>query len=243
MLRKYLASLILMMTTPALAVEVKVGAYEFPPYVTDQGGVSQRFIEFLNSNQGKYNFSLVRTTAKGRYDDLKSKKFDLILFEDKSWGWKDQTVDVSSPFHSDATSYVALKDTSRNQSFFNAVTAKSLIVVRGYHYGFAQFNADEIFLKQHFKIEFADTPQAVLESLFLRRGDIAVTTKSYLKMFTTYNPEASPKLLISEKPDQQYQLSAVIRKNGPINKSDFDRIIRDLKKSGKLKDFFDANEF
>ena len=190
------------LSSPLLAKEIKVGGYDFPPYVTAQGGVTQKFIQLLNKNQKTHHFSFVKTTSTNRYEDLKAKKFDLILFEDKAWGWNDAKIDASESFYLDAGVYVALVEPKRNQDFFSELGSKTLLIRRGYHYGFANFNANEEYLTKNFNIKIMDTPKQIIEGLVQKKGDIAVITKSYLASYLKSHKSISKKLLVAAKLDQ-----------------------------------------
>ncbi len=234
MLRKFLVALFAFLPTALFAIDVKVGAYDFPPYVTDQGGVTKSFVQVLNDQQSQYKFTLVPTTAENRYQDMKAKKIDLILFEDIAWGWSSSAVKASTPYLQDAAVYVALKKEGRGQAFFDTLKKRSLLVRRGYHYGFADFNADEKWLKKHFRIQLYETPKLVLDNLLAGKGEIAVITKSFLNTYLQEKPEAKDKFLVSEKLDQAYHLSAVIGSHAPLSVGDFDKLIESLKSAGKL---------
>ena len=87
--------ILLLFVTSAIAEtqKVKIGAYPFPPYVEVKDnkitGVLPEIIDILNESQTDFHFSLVLTSAKRRYVDFKKSRFDLMLFEDLSWGWEE----------------------------------------------------------------------------------------------------------------------------------------------------------
>lgn len=216
----------------ASAVEVKVGAYDFPPYVTDQGGVTGELVALLNSSQTAFVFTLVATTSRDRYGDLQSGKYDIILFEDSAWGWANTPAIATTPFHADAAVYVALRRENRGQEFFADLSSRTLLIRRGYHYSFAGFNADEAFLARNFRVQIYDTPQQIVDGLLAEQGDIAVITQSFLAGFLAAHPEQQPKLLIADKVDQAYHLGALLRPDGPLSRSKLEELITALQRSG-----------
>ena len=87
---------------PVAAQTVQVGGYDFPPFVEKINGkyvgITLDMIDALNQFQHNYQFTFVSTAPKRRYKDFDEKKFDIIMFEDKSWGWQDKSIDASSVF-------------------------------------------------------------------------------------------------------------------------------------------------
>lgn len=230
----YLILLSLLFIPAVFAVEVKVGAYNFPPYVTDQGGVTQDLVNLLNSSQNDFVFTLVATTSQDRYADLRSGKYDIILFEDPAWGWAETPAVATAPFHADAAVYVALMKDDRRDDFFADLSTKTLLIRRGYHYGFARFNSDEAFLTRNFRVQLYDTPQQILDGLLAEEGDIAVITQSFLGGYLATHPEQQPKLLIANQVDQAYHLGALLRPDAPLSRAEFEGLIMTLQGSGKF---------
>lgn len=227
--------LLSLLCVPAVfAVEVKVGAYNFPPYVTDQGGVTQELVNLLNSSQSDFVFTLVATTSQDRYADLRSGKYDIILFEDPAWGWADTPAIPTAPFHADAAVYVALVKGNRRDDFFADLGTKTLLIRRGYHYGFAQFNPDEAFLTRNFRVKLYDTPQQIVDGLLAEEGDIAVITQSFLGGYLATHPGQRPKLLIANQVDQAYHLGALLRPDAPLSRAELESLVKILQQSGQF---------
>ncbi|WP_255543066.1 hypothetical protein [Azospirillum sp. INR13] len=87
---------------------IKVGAYEFPPYVDETGGgVTRDLLDLFNAAQSERRFEMVRTAPQRRYDDLEQGRFDMIAFECGNWGWQGRPVEASRPFLRDAEVFIA----------------------------------------------------------------------------------------------------------------------------------------
>jgi len=143
-----------------IAETITVGGYIFPPFVEKKDnqytGITIDLISEMNSFQNKFKFQFIPTASKRRYSYFDKGKFDLIMFEDISWGWKYKDIVASQVILTGGGEvYITKADLSKDQSYFNNLKHKSIAVILGYHYGFANFNSDETFLKDNFKIQFS----------------------------------------------------------------------------------------
>jgi len=66
------------------------------------------------------------------------------------------------------------------------------------------------------------------------RGDISVVTKSFLNQFLNKHPERRQQLLISNKLDQEYNHTIIVRKGIKPTVKELDGYLRDLRKTGAL---------
>ena len=111
-------------------VVIKVGGYEYPPFVENEGkeGIVKDLIYKLNTSQKKYYFEFVLTSPKRRYRDFKFQKFDVILFEDEAWEWKKSGIlyDKTVVLGNGTELIVALNDGIRNQKYFDSLNYKKV---------------------------------------------------------------------------------------------------------------------
>ncbi len=234
---RWLWALVLVLGTgPVLAATlVKVGGYEFPPFVEGRRGVVHDLVALLNEAQADYRFVVVTTSARRRYQDFDRGAFDVMFFESPAWGWEGRPVESTTDYlRGDGEVYVALAAPGRDERFFDPLSARSLVAVTGYHYGFADFVSDKSQLRKRFDITFADNPEAMLRMLFAGRAEIAVVTRSYLEAYRKRHPQQVPELLVSARFDQQYVHAALLRKGGPISASTLDALIKTLERNGRL---------
>jgi polar amino acid transport system substrate-binding protein len=239
-MNKYLIILLVFFTASASAgEEIKVGVYDFPPYAFTKdkvSGITVQMLALLNKFQQKYEFQAVATTPKRRYGDFEKNKFDMMIFENKAWGWLEYPVTVSQAFLRGGEVYVTLAKPGRDQSFFTDFKQKSMIGVLGYHYEFANFNADIAYLHKKFTIELTDGQQKSLQLILNDRGEIAVIPKAYLNYYFGQNPKDKSKLLISDKMDQVYRHTILLRKKHPkITIRDINKLLFQLKKQKVLE--------
>lgn len=226
-------------STRALAVDiVKVGIYDFPPYasITDKSiGISVKMIAAMNKFQHEYEFVVVPTTARRRYSDFEKNKFDMMIFESKNWGWGKYPIAVSNAFATGAEVYVTQAKPGRGQDFFSDFKNKVMIGVLGYHYQFAGFNTDQDYLENNFNLLQTNSQKKSLELIINDRGEIAVLSKEYLNYHFSQSPGDKSKLLISDKLDQTYQHTILVRKNRKLSISYINKLLAQMKKKGTLK--------
>ena len=215
--------LLTLVGSPAMAdVTVKVGAYHFPPYyhTKEARGLVVDLIDFLNQAQHEFTFKLVPTSPRRRYADMEAGRFDVMMFEMKEWGWSDRRVETTPSMLTGGELYVARVEDGRGESFFENIVRKKLVGIAGYHYRFADFNSDEQFLKSTFDIRLTSTHDGNLMSILAGRSDVAIVTQSFLKRWRRKNPDASERLLVSERFDQHYRLPILVGPKSPATASE-----------------------
>ena len=237
------ASLIffLMASTAAIATQtVKVGASAFSPYIEAVEGSKARIelIDLMNAFQDKYHFELVLTGPMRRFVDFDRGLYDVSCFDNLAWGWGERAVEATQVYLSGGEVYVALAKPGRDQSFFADLTDKRIIGMRGYHYGFAKFNADPDFLEQNFGMTLTYNNENTLRFLFLNRGDVAVVTEAFLPSYFMRNPQHKNKVLISQKRDQDYMHTCIVRRGTHPNASELDQLLKAMEQKGVLKPFW-----
>jgi polar amino acid transport system substrate-binding protein len=223
--------------SPAGAAQpVRVGAYPFLPFVDGTTGLTVDLIKEMNAFQKDYRFELVPTSANRRYRDMANGLFSMVLFEHIKWGWDANAVTASKPFLvGDGEVYVTLGQPGRDQSYFDNLTDKQLLVVLGYHYGFTGFEADQAVLQKRFRMVFSQDNAVSLRNLLAGRGDVAVITKSYLALHLLQHPEDRDKLLVSERMDQSYAHTVVVKKGSKPSAHDMDALLARMEAAGILK--------
>lgn len=201
---------------------VRVGGYDFPPYVDSKPGEGPdmlgRIIAQLNTLQSEYRFEFVPVAARRRYGDLVEARFDVMFFESPQWGWQGQgfPADFTKVFMTGGEVYITQAVAGRGQDYFDDLTGKRLVGILGYHYGFAGFEGDPEILSRRFDIKLVNQHRSSIELVLSGRRDIAVVTEAYLRRFLFDNPESQGKLLVSQRLDQSYEHRVLVRRGGPI---------------------------
>lgn len=220
------------------SINVRVGAYQFPPYLnfskTNSSGKTLELIDALNKIQKKYNFQLVVTSPSRRYIDF-GNKFDLMFYEDLSWGWNEINLETSDISLKDEEVFISTTNYYKDTNFIKDIKTKKILLIKGFHYSFAAYNASEDYLNKNFNVVFSTSPQNTLDFLFNGRAQIAIITKSFLTDYLIKNPSKKTSILINDTPDQIYNLTMLISQNSPISKEEFDNLLKKLKTSEKYK--------
>lgn len=243
--RLLLATLaVLCAVTSQAAQLVRVGAAHFPPYTVrpESGadtGLLPQLVEALNQLQTDYQFVLVPTSIPRRFGDFKQGRVDLAIFENPDWGWKDiphTTVDMGLE---DAEIFVAQREPDRRESYFADLTGKRLALFSGYHYEFANFNADPKFLAQNYNATLTYSHDSNLLMVLRGRAAVALVTRSYLSDYLLRNKEVADQLLVSQRIDQVYHHYAILRPAAPISGVAFGKLLQGLRDNGQMLKIFD----
>jgi len=217
---------------------VNVGGYEFPPFVSNEKGrytgLSIDLIEAMNQFQNKYRFQFTPTSSVRRYKDFAASKFDMVLFESIKWGWQDHRISSSMVFLKGGEIYVTKADEVKDQTYFDRLEGKSILGFVGYHYGFANFNADRNVLKKKHTAKMTTTHTGNILSVIKGRADIAVVTMSFLSKYLLENPQKRQEILISKKLDQEYNHTILIRKNAVPSVAEINQLLIAMGKKGFL---------
>lgn len=217
------------------ATTVKVGAYEFPPYVEETGpGVTQAFVDLLNSSQNEFWFELVATSPQRRYEDLEQGRFDVIAFESLTWGWQNRPVDATRVYLRDAEVFVAKAAPSIDQSFFDRLDGKTILGRLGYHYAFASFNADPKALETGYRTRVTVTHEGNVRNVAAGRATLAIVTRSFLTRFLKSDPDLARKILVSDRVDQIYEHTILVRRGAPVTVVWLNALLDRLDAAGKL---------
>ena len=238
--RLWLVVLGLLAAQPLLAAQlIKVGAYHFPPYVSkpeaeQAQGLLPDLLSALNAEQGEYQFVLVPTSVTRRFRDLQSARYDLIMFESPSWGWQNTPHETFDLQVQDAEVYVAKAVAGRGQDYFAQFSGKRMALYSGYHYGFAQFNADPEYLTKQFNAVLTYSHDSNLLMVLRERADLTVVTRSYLHHYLLRYPEQRPQMLVSERVDQVYRHQALLRPHAPISAQALRSLLQRLREGGQL---------
>lgn len=222
---------------------VKVGAYNYPPYVIQAEseqpqGLLPDLLAALNQQQSDYHFELVPTSVTRRYRDFQNARFDIILFESPAWGWQNIALNTLDLQVEDADIYVAKAEPGRDQAYFEQIKGKRLALYSGYHYGFANFNADPEYLTREYNAMLNYSHESNLLMVQRGRADITVVTRSYLYSFQQMFPEQRAQLLVSRKVDQIYHHETLLRPQAPITSTALGALLQQLRSQGQLNKLF-----
>ncbi|MBD3640458.1 MAG: transporter substrate-binding domain-containing protein [Marinobacter sp.] len=223
--------------------EIVVGVYDFPPVaqITENRkveGLVGDLLEELETLHPDIDFRIFHTSPKRRYLDFDAHLYDVIFFESPSWEWQDKQALISPPLLMDEDLYIALNKPGRDASFFDDLEQRNIVALSGYHYGFAGLETNPQEMERRFSIEFSDSHQRNLNLIKADRpsvAQVAIINESYLQMHLDQHPEDRDLFLISEQPDQTYQLSIITHPEGPVTARDMMNLLTPLIETGRYQ--------
>ncbi|MGE8065923.1 substrate-binding periplasmic protein [Pseudomonas sp. NPDC089569] len=247
--RLLLAALAVSCAMPSQAAQlVRIGAAHFPPYTVrpENGadtGLLPQLADALNALQSDYQFVLVPTSIPRRFGDFKQGRIDMAIFENPNWGWKEiPHTDVDMGLE-DAEIFVAQRQPegrpTRQQDYFVDLAGKRLALFSGYHYEFANFNAEPKYLAQNYNATLTYSHDSNLLMVLRGRADIALVTRSYLSDYLLRNEKVADQLLVSDRIDQVYHHYAILRPAAPITGEAFGKLLQGLRDNGQMLKIFD----
>ncbi|MCM2352277.1 MAG: ABC transporter substrate-binding protein [Pseudobdellovibrio sp.] len=219
---------------------VKVGVVHFPPYIELEdngkiGGIVMELLDYMNSIQSSYKFKPVHTSSMRKIRDFNNHSFDVGFFDNLKWGWDKTAVDASQVYMRGKEIYIAKKKQGRNEHYFDDFTGKSMVGMLGYHYSFANFNSDAAYLRKNYNMQTSTSNEGSIKMILHGRGDIAIVSDAFLHRYFTMHPETRAKILISNKVDQHYLLSAIVRKNIRPSVQEINDLLAKFKQSEQFK--------
>ncbi|AZZ36759.1 hypothetical protein CIK05_08130 [Bdellovibrio sp. qaytius] len=223
---------------------VKVGVVHFPPYIEiepngNTGGMIVEFLDYMNAVQSTYKFEPVQTSAMRKIRDFENGSYDVGFFDNLKWGWNPAEVDASTVYMHGKEIYIAKKKPGRTEKYFNDFKGKSMVGMLGYHYGFANFNADSRYLRKKYNMQASTSNEGSVKMILHDRGDIAVVSDAFLHWYFITHPEARAQILTSNKVDQDYFLSVIVRKSVRPSVQEINTMLGKFKLSHQFKSMAD----
>jgi ABC-type amino acid transport substrate-binding protein len=139
----------------------------------------------------------------------------------------------------DAEIFVAQRLPDRQQNYFADLSGKRLALFSGYHYEFANFNAEPRYLAQNYNATLTYSHDSNLLMVLRGRADIALVTRSYLNDYFLRNLNVAKELLVSDRIDQVYHHYAILRPAAPISGEAFGKLLQGLRDNGQMLRIFD----
>jgi ABC-type amino acid transport substrate-binding protein len=241
-----LALALVLWVSSSLAAEqvVRVAGVYFPPYVfkadeqARKVGLLADLLDALNQQQAEFRFVLVPTSIKRRFGDFQHGRIDLAIFENPAWDWQDIAHSAVDMGLEDSEVFVSRAEPGRDQHYFERLEGKRLALYHGYHYAFADFNAEPEYLVKRFKATLTHSHDSNLLMVLRGRADIALVTRSYIGDFLDRYREYAGQLLISERTDQLYRHHVLLRPGAPIRAEQFSEMLETLRRNGRLAEIF-----
>jgi ABC-type amino acid transport substrate-binding protein len=221
-------------------VVVKVGGYDFEPFVENEHGITPAFLALLNNLQDEYQFEFVHIPAQRRYSILTEGHIDAIFFEMPRWGWegiRDQ-IEITKPLLRAKEAFYARANHPAGAEVFARLEDKKLALTLGFHYAFADFNSDQAYIRERFNASFAPTQRVALRMMLAGSADLVIMSDIFLYRELARNPALKNQLIRSPNADQTYALPLMVRKAGPVSVSYLEGLLEMAREKGLLTEFF-----
>ncbi len=197
-------------------------------------GVLADFVGRMNQVQDKFTFELAiypRLRLDRIFIDKQADVYPL-----RNVAWTDPALELL-PTRTILTSgdvYVAHNSNRYGgRAVFTDLKSRRIAGVRGYHYQLFDNNPDEAYIKTHFSAYLFSSNEAVINFLLVDRADIGIVPEVVMAN-TLADPAMRAKLIVSERFDSRFELSNLVRKDGPMSVDDMNGVIELLVKSGDV---------
>ncbi|WP_221074468.1 hypothetical protein [Agarivorans aestuarii] len=236
--RMYLWGLVLLwplFSSAKQLIEIKVGGYDFPPYVTHDvssnrsSGVTLDIIRALNHLQDDYSFRFVSTSRHHRHAAFSRQRFELILFENLQWGWQKFNVQQSLALVLDRNLLLTQQDHDYQQ--------KGLFLPE-HQYSVVLF--DELHQREHlsdegFAVRTCSHVMNCVKLVLKGRVDFAMVNESYYLPLTRQRPSILESLKQVENFSPVYSLHALVHKDSRLSVEQLNVFFEQLSLSGHLQ--------
>lgn len=225
-------------------VRVRVGGYPFEPFVEGEQGVTPAFLTLLNDGQDEVRFEFVTIPAQRRYELLRRGTIDAIFFEMPLWGWGQLTDEIATtrPILRGREMFVVRSDAQAvvqsGENAFDLSPERKVALTLGYHYAFADFQADQAYIRSKVDAMFSERISQTLQYLLSGAVEIAVVSDVFLLREYQRKPALKDQIQVADKPDHEFALPLLVRKRGPITAAQLDARLGTAINDGSLMAFF-----
>lgn len=195
---------------------VRVGGYEFPPYVqVDPAtrlprGLTLDVLELLNASQDEVRYEFVLLKPEERFEALASGRVDAVFFEDPAWGWAGQAYAASPVLVEDSEIYLAARTKGRTSVFFDYLSVLRVLGFAGYHYPSYNNEIDPERLAAK-GLQVTRTHAENIEAVLAGQADVAIVTRSYARVYLRDRPRLLHAALVSSGVEQTYRLRLMVK--------------------------------
>jgi ABC-type amino acid transport substrate-binding protein len=197
-------------------------------------GVIADFVNRMNEVQDKFRFELT-IYPRLRLDQVfMDKQADVYPLRTVAWTRPELGLLQTRTILTSGDVYVARR-TNRfgGRKVFDDLKKRKIAGVRGYHYQLFNNNPDETYVKKHFAAYLFSSNEAVVHFVLADRADIGIVPEVIVAAYLE-DPTMRDKLIIGERYDSRFELSNLVRKDGPVSVDEMNAIIDLMVKSGDV---------
>ncbi|MEE1674260.1 hypothetical protein SNR37_003697 [Agarivorans aestuarii] len=217
-------------------IEIKVGGYDYPPYVIHDvstnrySGVTLDILRALNHLQDKYSFRFVSTSRHHRHAAFSRQRFELILFENLQWAWQPLNVQQSLPLVLDRNLLLTHQAHDYQQhGLFKPEHNYSVVL-------FDELHQREHLSDEGFAVKTCSHVMHCIKLVLKRRVDFAMVNESYYLPLTRQRPSLLTSLKSVDNFSPVYSLHALLSNDSALSIEQLNVYFEQLSLSGKLQE-------
>lgn len=205
----------------------------------DGSGLGRDLVDALNGVQSRYAFDYVLMPTLRVTEMVASGVIDLASLHNIAWGWDARGVAATMDLCVARDVFIARKEATRDESFFDGIGTLPMVGVIGFHYRFAGYSEDQAALKRAFNLVLVKDELTVIRMILEGRGEIGITASTTLDYLRKVDPELHGRLLVSRRFDSEYGRHFVVSAKAPIEPAELDDYLRTLARDGALAAIFE----
>ncbi|MBE7637140.1 ABC transporter substrate-binding protein [Sneathiella sp. P13V-1] len=228
---------IALLSTASARTQVNVGLTSVqPPFVVDveaKKGVIFDLLKALNDTQETYEFLPLLYPARRMLSDYKTLNIHVVAFNNVNWGWVQRGGIPSINLTNGRDLFVSLAKSDPNKTDITDIGA-----VRGFHYAFADYDADKLARMQN--VSLVESEADVLKLIKFNRVKKGVISEAFLGWVSISNPQLYKILKIDRaNPDHTYHRQLIRLASSPISLEEIDLLLEKMKNNGALQAVYD----
>ena len=217
-------------------IHIIVGMGSRPPFLDIHGenGAGPDILNVMNQVQNHFYFKFKYIPTKRKIKMIEDGLIDLMMWDNRSWGWADNKVVSSKALVNSKDIFIALNSENIEQKYFDSLENKVLAVVRGYHYQFLDFENDLNKFSEKYEFSSVRTEEAVIKMILAKRANIGVVSETALSWFLIRYPEYKNSIIASDRIDTFYSRHFVMPEQSALSGKEINEILKLADEKGLL---------
>ena len=197
-------------------------------------GAIAEFVLRMNAVQSRFDFRL-QIVPRLRVNRMFIEgEADLYPLRTLDWVEPELKLLASRPLVQTGDVYIARRDNAVGGArIFEQLATRSLVGVRGYHYGLFGNNSDERFIRKHYRAELLPTNAAVVRFVELGRAEVGIVPEAMVAKILQ-DPQRRANLIVADRYDSRVELSHLVRQGGPIGVEMLNELLEPLFQAGDV---------
>lgn len=202
-----------------------------PPLVINeraQLGLIYDVIKLLNESQSDFRFETKLVPPQRVLNYYRDINVHIVAYNDVLWGWKQRGGQASLNLTNGRDLFFSLKGEGVRTAL------KEIGAVRGFHYAFADFDAEKLASMDN--VSLVSSEENVLRLVERERVEKGIVSETFLDWTAKVRPELYERLKIDEDdPDHSYNRQFVVFDFSPIDVMRLNQLLINLYEMGDLQ--------